>query len=332
MVCLWCGKKVGLLRSMMDREFCSQVHRKLASQSPDRIAKEIDVTADYDLTELWAVEKENRKQSRPGGVGQAIGVFLVLGLMAVVAVGMATGGAGGGSSNRPALPGLSPTASTANSTWSDFFRSTWRSHSQVTLTNDFSRGINDWVGHRNQGKHDWSLDPSGLRPGRIKIWSKSTSLSDYDMEFLGQIEQKSLGWAFRAADIKNYYGSKLVLAGRGAGGSPNAGLVRFITVDGREQERTQMPIPITLERGVPYRVRVSVEGSRFVTTVNGQVVSSWSDSRIRRGGVGFFSEDGDVSTVRWVSLTERDSMLGRLLSHFSLIQAPWLSIATGDDE
>ena len=51
-----------MLRSLMDREFCSKVHRKLASQSPDRIAKEIDCTADYDLTELWAVEKENRKR------------------------------------------------------------------------------------------------------------------------------------------------------------------------------------------------------------------------------------------------------------------------------
>ena len=313
---------------MVDREFCSKVHRKLASQSPDQIAKEIDCTADYDLTELWTVEKENARQAQSGGVGQAIGVFVVLALMAVVAIGMASG-AGGSGSNRQLLPGLNPTASTSNSTWSGSLKSIWKSHSQVTLNDDFSHGITDWVGGRGS-KRDWSLDPSGYRPGKLKIWNRSTSLADYDMEFLGQIEQKSLGWAFRAVDLKNYYGSKLVLAGRGQGGGPNAGIVRFITVDGHEQERTQSSLPITLERGVPYRVRLSVEGSRFVTTVNGQVVSSWSDSRIRRGGVGFFSEDGEVSTVRWVSLTERDSMLGRILSHFSFIQSPWAG--AGDDE
>jgi hypothetical protein len=329
MVCLWCGKKVGLLRSMVDREFCSKVHRKLASQSPDRIAKEIDCTADYDLTELWTVEKENRKQARSGNLGQAIGIFVVLALMAVVAIGLATGAGGGGGAARPVLPGLNPTASTANNSWSGALKSVWKSHSQVTLTDDFKRGVEDWAGgHGN--KRDWSLDASGLRPGKLKIWKKSTPLSDYDMEFLGQIEQRSLSFAFRAADLKNFYAAKLVLSGRGTTGTPNAGLVHFVTLDGREQDRTQMALPISLERGVPYRIRLSVEGSRFVTTVNGQVVSSWSDSRIRRGGVGFFSEDGEVATVRWVSLTERDSMLGRMLSHFSLIQIP--GARTPEDE
>ena len=95
-------------------------------------------------------------------------------------------------------------------------------------------------------------------------------------------------------------------------------------LDGHEQDRNQLPLPLTLERGVPYRVHLSVQGSRFVTTVNNQVVSSWSDTRLPRGGVGFFSEDGEVATVRWVSLAERDSMLGRILSHFSLIQMPSL--------
>ena len=93
-------------------------------------------------------------------------------------------------------------------------------------------------------------------------------------------------------------------------------------LDGREQERTQLPLPMTLQRGDALRVHLSVQGSRFVTSVNRQTVSSWSDSRLPRGGVGFFSEDGEVSTVRWVSLAERDSMLGRLLANFSLIQLP----------
>ena len=74
--------------------------------------------------------------------------------------------------------------------------------------------------------------------------------------------------------------------------------------------------------GVDYRVRVSVRGNRFLTSVNGQLISSWMDNRISRGGVGFFSEAGEASMLRWVSVSERDSFLARIASHFSLITFP----------
>ena len=36
-------------------------------------------------------------------------------------------------------------------------------------------------------------------------------MTDYKMEFLTQIERKSVGWVFRAADDQNYYATKLVV-------------------------------------------------------------------------------------------------------------------------
>jgi len=314
------------VRGIVDREFCSQVHRRLASKSPDRIAKDIDVTSDYEVNELWAVDKENKRQAKTGH--QAVGVFAVLGIITIAAIGLAASDSGSGGGGGGAIGKISLNPSASTSSWGDSMRSMWRSHAQVTLTHDFSNGIGDFLGSHagtSGGKKDWSLDPNGLRPGKLRIWQRSTALQDYDVDFLAQIEHKSLGWAFRAPDVKNYYGTKLTLNAHSAAGSgPNAGLVRFVMLDGREQDRVLSPLPLTLERGVPYRVHLQVEGSRFVTTVNGQVVSQWSDGRLHRGGVGFFSEDGEVSTVRWVSLAERDSMLGRLLAHFSMIQAPSL--------
>jgi hypothetical protein len=73
------------------------------------------------------------------------------------------------------------------------------------------------------------------------------------MEFMGQIERKSIDWAFRASDVRNYYATKLIITKPGP--LPNAGLVRFIVLDGRERERVELPLPLTLERGVDYRVR-----------------------------------------------------------------------------
>jgi hypothetical protein len=93
-------------------------------------------------------------------------------------------------------------------------------------------------------------------------------------------------------------------------------------MDGREWDRVQLPLPLTLERGGTYRVRVSVQDDRFITYLNGQVISSWSDKRLHRGGVGFFADDEDPQKVAWISLSERDSILGRVLAHFSFFVMP----------
>ena len=167
---------------------------------------------------------------------------------------------------------------------------------------------------------DWTLQAGQVRPVSLRLWKPSTSLSNYEMEFLGHIDRKSMDWAFRAADLHNYYATKLVITHPGP--LPNAGLVRYVVLDDRERERVELPLPLTLENGVDYRVRVSVRGNRFLTSVNGQLISSWMDSRISRGGVGFFSEDGESSMLKWVSASERDSFIARLASHFSLLTFP----------
>ena len=105
------------------------------------------------------------------------------------------------------------------------------------------------------------------------------------MEFQGQMEGRSLSWAFRAADGNNYYATKLVIAKPGA--DHNAGLVRYAVVDGRESAAVRLPLPLSLERGVDYRVRMTVQDDHFITYLNGQVISSWTDTRAqaRRSGL-----------------------------------------------
>ena len=187
----------------------------------------------------------------------------------------------------------------------------------VSLFN--GQDLTGWEGLRSIGS-DWNLGAGEVRPTTLRLWKPSTSLSNYELEFMGQIDHKSMDWAFRAADLHNYYATKLVMTRPGP--LPNAGLVRFVVLDGRERERVELPLPLTIERGVDYKVRVSVRGNRFLTSVNGQLISSWMDSRISRGGVGFFSEDGESSVLKWVSVSERDSFLARIASHFSLITVP----------
>jgi hypothetical protein len=194
-----------------------------------------------------------------------------------------------------------------------------RSGTYSTSREDFRAGLSDWQGAGFTG--NWVREHGYVKPvGGVRIWDRSASLSNYEFEFMGQIQHRSLDWAFRATDPRNYYATKLTM-GR-PGPLPNAGLVRFIVLDGRERERVELPLPLTLESGVDYRVRVSVRGNRFLTSVNGQLVSSWTDARLTRGGVGFFSDDGEAALLKWVSVSERDSFVGRIVSHFSLLTVP----------
>jgi hypothetical protein len=135
------------------------------------------------------------------------------------------------------------------------------------------------------------------------------------MEFLGQIEKKRLNWAYRATDQNNYYAAKLVMTKPGP--LPNASLVRYAVLNGREYPRVQYPVNLTIEKGVNYRIRMTVQDDHFVAFVNGQTMDRWTDTKLRHGGVGFFSDEDDPQQIAWVNLSEHDSFMGKLLAHFS---------------
>jgi hypothetical protein len=195
-----------------------------------------------------------------------------------------------------------------------------RSSAPVTLHHDFASGWKDWSTTVADAK-DWTTTTtaSASRPN-LRLWSKSTLLQNYQMEFQGHIERRSLAWAFRATDAGNYYATRVSIDHPGA--SPNATLTRYLVMNGRESDRIQLPLPVTLDRNQDYRVRVTIQDDRFVTYLNGQVISTWTDKRLAHGGIGFFNDQEDPQKVAWVSVSERDSFLGRMLAHFSLIRIP----------
>ena len=202
-----------------------------------------------------------------------------------------------------------------------------RSQAPVTLHHEFRSGFSDWVTVSSRAltgadDRDWlsASRPALSHPVALRLWERSSSLQNYQMEFQGQMESHSLSWAFRAADGNNYYATKLVIARPGA--AHNAGLVRYAVIDGRESAAVRLPLPLSLERGVDYRVRMTVQDDHFITYLNGQVISSWTDTLLKRGGVGFFEDQSDPQRVAWVNLSERDSFMGRMLSHFSLFVIP----------
>lgn len=324
MLCFLCGKKIGFFRSLADQQYCCAAHRaesRLASAQAMRDEDELD---------LWAVSKSRKKPAKNGhGAGQTASIFAFLVVGALLVAALMVPGPGPGS----AFPPVSLDPGVKRGLFQrmgDSVGDVVRSRAPITLHQDFHSGWTGWTSSSvrrmvDDPRHDFSNrvdDPRGMSASApsLRIWKQSTPLQNYQMEFSGQIEKKSLSWAFRAADDKNYYATKIIITKPGP--LPNAGLVRYAMMGGRELDRVQMPLPLTLERGGDYRVRVSVQDDRFITYLNGQVISSWSDKRLHRGGVGFFEDAEDPQKVSWVSVSERDSFLGRMLAHFSLIVMP----------
>jgi hypothetical protein len=319
MGCLYCHKNISPLRKVKDPHFCCDEHRRKTISKSARALREAEDL--YGFGEVVLPPKAEDKSERRAGFGATIfvgGAVVVL-LLALSHM----------SSNSPAVPkAVSPLPDNPHGNGGGFgqtISNLIQNQTSGTLHEDFRSGFSNWDGLKSVGS-DWTLQAGQVRPASLRLWKPSTSLSNYELEFEGQIDRKSIDWAFRAADLHNFYATKLVITHPGP--LPNAGLVRFVVLDGRERERVELPLPLTLESGVDYRVRVSVRGNRFLTSVNGQLISSWMDSRISRGGVGFFSEDGEASMLRWVSVSERDSFLARIASHFSLITFPTAAVSS----
>jgi hypothetical protein len=139
------------------------------------------------------------------------------------------------------------------------------------------------------------------------------SLTDYNFEFQSQIERKGLGWAYRAKDDRNYYATKIMVSR--AGPLPGADIVRYAVINGKESDVVRLPLPVPIRADTVYQVSMAVKGDRFSTMVNGRMVDSWSDKRLKTGGVGLFADPGEVATVRYASVSDRNTLTGRLFSY-----------------
>jgi hypothetical protein len=163
---------------------------------------------------------------------------------------------------------------------------------------------------------DWSYDQAGfLRPGTVGFLQKSMSLVNYRMEFMGQIERKSLGWAFRAKDENNYYVAKLTIARPGP--LPIVDLVHYPVTNGKEGPKVSVMLPFSVQNDTLYQVEMNIRGDAFRASVNGHVVDSWTDGALRAGGVGFVSGKGEAARVRWIRVSDHDDVIGRVCSYLS---------------
>jgi len=327
MQCFLCGKKIGFFRSLADQQYCCANHRKEAGLASAQALR------DEEDTETWASRSRKKSATKSGtsaaGQAGAVLAFVVIGGAMIAVLMMGGDKPGAAFPTVSAETGKKPSMlSGASSAIGDFVRGV----APVTLQHRFSGGglgssMADWANitlragaDKIDDPRDWIGKNKTSSSASLRLWKKSTLMQNYEMEFQGQLEKTSLSWAVRASNAGNFYATKLAIIK--AGPLPNAGLIRYAMVNGRETDRTQVPLPLTLERGVDYRIRMTIQGDRFLTFLNGKVIGSMTDKRLVRGGVGFFDDAGDPQKVAWVSVSEHDSFFGRLLANFAVFVLP----------
>ena len=194
-------------------------------------------------------------------------------------------------------------------------RQTLEKRAAIALDEDFRSGLDNWASPGGSTT-EWSFDQSGfVQPGPLALYRPSVMLADYQVQFMGLIDKKAMSWVVRAADFENFYVVKLVVTKPGA--IPTIGLTRYAVINGKAQDRHDVNIPLSAREDTLYNIRMDVRGSNFNVEVQGQMADSWTETRLPRGGVGFFTARGEASRVRWVQITHQYDMLGRLCAYLA---------------
>jgi hypothetical protein len=166
-----------------------------------------------------------------------------------------------------------------------------KSSDQTTVVSGSEMGGAGWI-------TEWASDSAGSARGRqIALYRPSISMSDYRLQFLGRIEQRSLGWVFRAADSSNYYAAKL----EADPGASALTLTRFAVIGGFEGLHIQRTLRLDPGAAEMLKIALEARGPRFTISVQNQVVDDWEDDRLTSGGLGFLNEReerGEVQSVQ----------------------------------
>jgi hypothetical protein len=149
----------------------------------------------------------------------------------------------------------------------------------------------------------------------LALFHPSLAYADYRLEFFGQIENKGMGWVVRAHDQQNFYAMKFNVVEPGL--RPILSMVHYPVVGGKQGHKTEVPLSIMVHNNTAYHVAVQVKGNRFVTSIEGQEVDTWTDDTLASGGVGFFSEAGERARLYWMKVSRNDDWLGRMCAFLS---------------
>lgn len=316
MVCRYCKKTISITRRLVDKEFCSRQHRIAFASGSARALREMGELT-YSAADVMRGTDEFEVPKRKGSGGGTPSTLTVLGLAALTIAGLVliekTGPEAAPSAKKSGDESKQGAVGRFVTLIID--KMPKATAGGISIEERFHSGLGDWLPAPGAGPGGWKLENGLIHPGGLRIWDESRNLGDYSFQFEGRVENKSLGWVIRAANHHNYYAAKLSIPERGGALRPE--IVRFSVIQGQESRRQRFPLPIQIDKENFYEYEVRAVGDRILTMIGGRVVDQWRDARFRTGGVGFFSERGDKSSIRWAKLQEGESIADKLRSYLT---------------
>jgi len=293
MGCIQCGKSIGLLRRVKDRRFCSDEHQKNYRRESAQLVRESAALGE--MEESWLVTSGDLSRRPAKSTTSITPMILIAGVVVVLLV-LAPKDGGG--------PPVQPVsyAPSVGSLSAKVMGSI--SKGTFALRQEFKTpDLTDWMSTSlSADAEGWATKAGSIYPGRLRLWQPTTLLSDYQLNFGAAIESKAMGWAYRASNPQNYYATKLIVSE-----GNRTEISRWAVIGGQSLTRVQLPLPISIIPGKDYQVQVRVLGNRFTTFVDNQLIDTWTDSKLRKGGIGFFAEAGERAAVRWVAVDQQDA-------------------------
>jgi hypothetical protein len=172
----------------------------------------------------------------------------------------------------------------------------------------FEAGAKNWTNPVVLTRRSDSL--AEIKDG-VTLYQPSMPWADYTFTFAGEIRRGSLGWAVRATDPRNFYAFKLTRTGKGK--ERKGTLARYAVINGSPEKALLAALPFELEDNRLYHVTMRASGDRITTIIEDRGVDSFSDSRLKTGGVGFFADTGEAGLVQSLSVSGNDDSEGRTI-------------------
>ena len=177
---------------------------------------------------------------------------------------------------------------------------------EESLEEHFDAGLGQWTGDLM----DWKLDVAGARPAGLALLKPSIALGDYECEFFTRIESRAVTFAFRAANVSNYFKVTIAMVESG-----RYELRRCAVIGGIEEAAAAAPLPGILRPGAAFTVKVSAWQNDFSIWLDGELAARWTDGRLPTGGIGFMAPRDDRARVYWVRLSQLEGPNSQAATH-----------------
>jgi hypothetical protein len=141
-------------------------------------------------------------------------------------------------------------------------------------------------------------DPGVKQSRQLVLYRPALNATDCRLEFNWTVNDRPVGWVFRAKNLGTYYAVQLKVLK--AGPNPTFSVDYFSVYQFVESAHASKVLVFPRNEPV-IRIRMDVFGPVFTMYLQGNATEYWNDARLTSGALGFFEEwnqTADVNSVR----------------------------------